>query len=119
MNFSTEDDVYEGAEFQPKVFETLGMHLHGELITTRIVLHKDAFCEVVLDHNTYLGYDDFEIEVEFVDEYEWMATEHLKSIAELLIKENLIDSVESFILRVGKDKAKSERFFEKKRIEGR
>lgn len=116
---SVEEDLYEGIEFNSKVFEVLGLHFQGELITTRSTMYEDAFCKVVLDWNTYLKYDDYEIEVEYTDKYEKRALEHLEDVAGCLIVAGLVDSVEDFMSRVGKDKSKSKRFFEKKYFEGR
>ena len=119
LNCSVEEDLYEGEKLNSNVFKALGMHLQGGLTTTRIILHKDAFCEVVLDRNTYLGCDDFEIEVEYSKNCEDRATAHLKGAAERLVAAMLIDSVENFMLRVGESKSKSERFFDRKRAERR
>ena len=115
LSCSVEEDIYEGSERNFKAFEALGMHLQGELITTRLVLYKDAFCEVVLDRNTYLGCDDFELEVEYAEGCQHEAMAYLKEAAACLVEAGLIDSVESFMLRIGKGKSKSERFFEKKK----
>ena len=117
LNCSVEEDLYEDTEFNYAVFEALGMYLQGSLITTRLLLHKDACCEIVLDWNVYLGYEDFEIEVEYAKGCENSAVDHLKSIAESLVTADLVDSVEDFMLRIGKGKSKSERFFERKRTE--
>ena len=112
---SVEEDLYEGTKFNFTVFGALGMHLQGRLITTRIVLYKDAFCEVVLDRNSYLGYDDFEIEVEYAQECERRAMKNLKNAAKRLVAADLVDLVESFMLHNGTGPSKSERFFEKKK----
>lgn len=115
---SVEEDVYEGDELNSKIFDALGMELQGKMTTKRIVLYMDAFCEVVLDWNVYLGYDDFEIEVEHVEGCERKATDHLKKTAESLVAAGLVDSVDIFLFRIGKGKSKSERFFERKLTEG-
>ena len=117
LNCSVEENLYEGEELNVKVFGALGMYFQGELITTRTILYKDDCCEIVLDRNTYLGYEDFELEVEYIKECEEMATEFLEKTALFLLAEDLIDSVESFLLRAQKSKSKSERFFERKQIE--
>ena len=119
LNCRLEEDIYEGDEFDSSIFDALGLHFQGRLVTKRTVLHRDAFCEVVLDRNSYLGYEDFEIEAEYVKGYEKIALNHLRRLAESLVAAGLVDSVENFLRRVGKDKPKSERFFDCKRAEGR
>lgn len=119
LNCSVEEDICEGEELNSKVFEVLGMHFQGKLVTARIILHRSAFCEMVLDRNTYIGYDDFEIEVEYAKNCENKAMAYLKGIAERLVAAGLVDSVDSFMLRVGNGKSKSERFFARKQAEGR
>ncbi len=119
LNCSVEENIYEGDDFNCKFFDALGLHLQGELITSRITMYKDAFCEVVIDRNTYLGYTDFEIEVEYRKDSEAKAIEYLNGVAEGLYASKLIDSVDNFMLRTRKGKSKSERFFEKKRFEGK
>ena len=72
-----------------------------------------------MDRNTYLGCNDFEIEVEYAKDCEKRAMAHIKGIAEILVAANVIDSVESFMLRIGEGKSKSERFFDRKQAEKR
>lgn len=119
LNCCVEEGLYEGREPNSNVFNALGLHFQGELITRRTILHKDAFCEVVLDRNTYLGCNDFEIEVEYAKDCEKRAMAHIKGITEILVAANVIDSVESFMLRIGEGKSKSERFFDRKQAEKR
>lgn len=69
---------------------------------------------MVLDRNSYLGYDDFEIEVEYTQECERRAMKNLKNAAKSLVAADLVDSVESFMLRIGTGLSKSERFFKKR-----
>ena len=97
----------------------LGLHLQGKLITKRMLIIKDAFCEVVIDRNEYLGYTDYEIEAEYISGYENRAEKYLESVAEHLVSAKLIDSAKNFLLRVGKGKSKSQRFFNRKRYERR
>ncbi len=119
LHCSMEVDLCEGPEYNSKFYEVLGLHFQGELVTTRIILYKDAFCEAVLDQNAYLGHRDYELEVEYIQGCEDRALDYLKSVAECLVAANLADSVDSFLLRVEKDNTKSERFFKRKRPEGR
>lgn len=115
---STEEDIYEGSEYNASFFEALGLHIQGELITIRALLFTDPYCEIVLDKNAYLGDMDFEIEVEYAEEYEEKALDYLKDIAAYMASLQLIDSTDAFLHRVGKGKSKSERFFERKQQVG-
>lgn len=114
-NCSVEEDIYEGKEYNTKAFEALGLQRQGTLVTQRIVMYRDVFCEVVLDQNSYLGITDYELEVEYAETSEKRALEYLQRIADCLVAANLVDSANNFMLRIGKEKTKSERFFEKKR----
>ena len=67
---SIEVDLVEKAEFDPQIFNVFGLHHQGELVTDRVVMHKDSMCEMVLDRNVYLGHTDFELEVESSKESE-------------------------------------------------
>ena len=116
LNCSMEVNLYEGIDFNSEAFEALGLHLQGELITTRIIIHKDKFCEVVLDRNKYLGRTDYELEVEYAEMCEEKALKYIEEVAKYLLEGNLIDSAESFMQRIGKGKSKSERFFEIKKL---
>ena len=119
LHCSMEVELWEGTEYNSKFNEAQWLCFQGELVTKRIILYKDAFCEAVLDRNTYLGYMDYEIEVEYVQGCEDSALDYLKSVANCLVAANLVDSVDSFLLRVGKGNSKSERFFKRKRLERR
>lgn len=110
---SIEVDLCETTEINTKVFDALGLHFQGELITSRIYIHKDAFCEMVLDRNTYLGHTDFEIEIEYRKECEERALRLLKDAAECLVATKLVVSTEEFLIRINNAKSKSKRFFER------
>ena len=116
---SIEEHICESNEFNTRIFEALGLRLQGELVTSRIIMYRDSFCEIVLDRNTYLGHTDFEIEVEYSGECETRALEYLKSVAEYFVSANINDSAEEYLHRIGKGKSKSERFFEWKQSAGR
>ena len=62
---SIEVDLVEKSEFDPQIFNVFGLHHQGELVTKRIIMYNDSACQMVLDKNIYLGYTDFELEVEF------------------------------------------------------
>lgn len=115
---STEEDLVEKSEFDPQIFNAIGLRYQGMLVTERIIIHKDAFCEMVIDRNTYLGDADFELEVEYSQESEHRAMVLVESIGETLVESNLITDLNEFMKRVGKAQAKSRRFFERKMIGG-
>ena len=114
LNCSIEEELCETTEINVDVFNALDLCFQGELVTSRICLYKDASFEVVLDWNIYLGISDYELEVEYDEENEKNAMDCLKDIVVHLIAAQLVDSFENFVLRVGKGKSKSERFFERK-----
>ena len=111
---SIEENLYKKDTFDAIVFEKMGLKLQGELLTVRTVIHKDVFCEIVLDKNSYLGYTDFELEIEYIPEHEEEALQHLKSIATCFAKANITNSEEAFMLRINRSMSKSKRFFERK-----
>ena len=109
---STEVDLIEKTEFDPNVFNVLGLHHQGELVTDRIVIYKDCTCEMVIDRNFYLGHTDFELEVEYSKESERRAQTLIENIAECLVATEQLTGIDEFIARVGQGKSKSQRFFE-------
>lgn len=115
---SSEEDLVEKSEFDPQIFNAIGLRYQGMLVTKRITIHKDAFCEMVIDRNTYLGYTDFELEVEYSKGSEQRAKELLKSVGETLVDEELVTDLSKFLKRVGQSGSKSQRFFERKQIGG-
>lgn len=115
---SIEEDLVEKTEFDSKIFDTIGLHHQGVLITERIVINKDSCCEIVLDRNTYLGFTDFELEVEYCEGGEARAQSLLESVAKVLVDAKILTGSNVFLKRVGQGKSKSQRFFESK-IEGR
>ena len=113
-NCSVEEDVYEGDVLDSRIFDALGLKFMGELVTSRMILHKDKVCEMVIDKNYYLGHTDYEIEIEYSKEAEQKALGYLKSIAVCLTESKIVPSVEMFLDRIGKGDSKSNRFFERK-----
>lgn len=113
---SVEAHICRSTEINTDFFDALGLHFQGELVTLRICMFENKFCKAVLDKNFYLGHTDFELEVEYSTKNEKRALKYLKGVAKRLLAEKLIDSEESFLLRIGKGASKSERFFNKKNI---
>ena len=110
---SIEVALIEKTEFDPRIFNVLGLHHQGELVTDRVVVHKDSACEMVLDRNVYLGYTDFELEVEYSKESERRAQTLIEHIGECLVATEQLTGIDEFVARVGRGKSKSQRFFER------
>lgn len=110
---SIEVDLSEKTAFDPQIFNVLGLHHQGELVTERIVMHRDYSCEMVLDQNFYLGHTDFELEVEYCKESEHRAQTLIKNIAEHLVTTEHLKDIDEFLSRVGQGGSKSQRFFER------
>lgn len=115
---SAEEDLFEKAELDSQIFNAIGLRYQGVLVTERIVIYKDAFCEMVIDRNVYLRHKDFELEVEYTKESEHRAEGLLESIGETLVEEELLADLNEFMKRVGQAQSKSQRFFERKMIGG-
>lgn len=111
---SVENNINLLNDFDLNFFKNLGLNLQGTMTTERLTLYKDEFCTAVLDRNIYLGFTDFELEVEYASGCEEKAVALIEKLAEnLSAAQNIISSKELF-KRVGKGKSKSERFFKLK-----
>ena len=82
-------------------------------MTDRVVMHKDSTCEMVLDRNVYLGYTDFELEVEYGKDSEHRAQTLIENIGECLVATEQLTGIDEFLGRVGQSGSKSQRFFER------
>lgn len=110
---STEEVLEEKSTFDPTVFRPLDVHCQGALVTERAVLYKDGFCEAVLDRNTYLGFTDYELEIEYLSGNEDKAFGLLYRIANVLKASSANTDPAEFLSRTGMPK--SERFFARMR----
>lgn len=110
---SIEVDLSEKTEFDPQIFTVFGFHHQGELVTERVVIHKDSTCEMVIDRNVYLGHTDFELEVEYGKGGEGQAQMLIEDIATCLAAAGRLTNIDAFIARVGQGGSKSQRFFER------
>jgi uncharacterized protein YjbK len=92
----------------------MGLQLQGELITERCYILRNSTCELVLDRNNYLGYTDYELEVEYSKDNESDAISILNFFLDMLnytqadIKKRLGNSDHI--------SSKSQRFFEIKNL---
>lgn len=104
----TEMEIYAGLDHN--AFTDMGLKLWGALTTHRCVLLKNPHLEVVLDKNEYLGYTDYELEIEYLPEYEKEARAVLKEVEKALQRKR------SPIYNIGIFSAglnKSKRFFKR------
>ena len=111
---SFEEVISEKTEFDAEYFKKLNLKLQGKLITERTILYKDSFCEAVIDRNTYLEQTDFELEIEYSKKHKEKAFMFLTDVARTLEANKILSNVEEFLNRVGQNKSKSQRFFERK-----
>ena len=111
---STEIDGEVKDYFDLDTFKDMGLILQGSLVTERIVLHKEKFCKAVIDRNTYLGFTDYELEIEYIEGHGDEAMHIIKHIVKKLSNYLEFYPAEELLSRVGKSKSKSERFFERK-----
>ena len=106
---STETDMGYISNLRQNCFTDMGLLLHGTLVTYRTILLKNAAFEMVLDRNEYLGYTDFELEIEYVEGCESGAQDLLNSLMQRL-------GVSDKVGKCRDCKSKSERFFERRRL---
>lgn len=117
LDCGLEEDIIEKAEFDPAPFKARGLKYQGQLLTERRILLKDDYCEVALDRNDYLGYSDYELEIEYSEGCEIISQIILEHTAKLLIDAGILGNVDELLMRARNPKSKSQRFFERK-IEG-
>lgn len=109
QNTETELEIWDG--IKENSFTRMGLQLQGMLITERCVLTQDAEYEVVLDKNNYLGYTDYEIEIEYSPNHEQDAATTLKQIIDVLISHDPKLTLQEMLLRTKHVPSKSKRFF--------
>lgn len=97
-------------------FAGMGVKLQGFLKTERTVVYSDDYCEAVLDKNTYLGFTDYELEIEYRCDCETRASGLLCGFVKLLRLNYLKTDVAEFFERAEHSKSKSERFFRRKSL---
>lgn len=114
LDCSIENDLSVTDYLDLEAFSSFGARLQGDLITERTVLLKDPACEMVLDRNSYLGTVDYELEIEYLLDYEEKATQLLKETIEKLYLNGFDIGGDT-----AKGKSKSERFFERKLLQRR
>lgn len=113
-NYSTETEIEVRNGIHDNAFVDMGLILQGNLVTERLILFKNDVCEVVLDKNSYLGYIDYELEIEYLPEYEQTALVALKVFFDLLQYKFPFLTESNLCKRVENSYSKSKRFFEKR-----
>ena len=98
-------------EKYPKNFKNMGLKLQGQLTTFRTVLINTDHLKVVLDHNQYLGTQDYELEIEYDKPHENEAIALIEEIAISLFYAIIIPNPFSFVYRQEQVFSKSQRFF--------
>ena len=94
-------------------FKGMNVNLQGYLTTTRTVFYAGKGLEVVLDENTYLGTQDFELEIEYTCENANHADFVLRLLAMILHGPDKGGGAVDFCVRTRFSQSKSERFFER------
>ena len=107
----TEMEIHNGLE--SNAFTDMGLKLHGELITKRCVVFKDANCEAVLDKNEYLGHTDYELEIEYTGDHEKDAQVILKFFRDMLTRRKCFLAYKESLTALPSVPSKSNRFFER------
>lgn len=110
---SHEVTLAKTATFDASLFYALGLQMQGELITERTILYKDVFCEMVVDKNTYLGYTDYELEIEYCQKHIGFVTLLLERVAKVLMPVNASHNIEQ-MRPAHETTSKAQRFFERK-----
>ena len=89
------------------------LELKGTLTTKRHKWYRQNGITVFLDENVYLGAVDYELEIEYPEDNEFLAYLEIQRFAELLYGYGLIHSTAEIVGRLIKAKSKSQRFFDR------
>ena len=95
-------------------FIDMGLKLQGMLTTERHVILRDSNCEVILDQNDYLGYTDYELEIEHLPNTEKNFNFTALSLLDILPYRILSLTPQDIILRCKETQSKSQRFFSRR-----
>lgn len=107
---STETEIEVRYGIHDNAFIDMDLQFQGELVTERCIIWSNSFCEVVLDKNDYLGFTDYELEIEYKQNRAREACGIFYAIIELLGYD--IDNTLNLKQTVP---SKSKRFFELKK----
>lgn len=109
----TEMDIYTGLD--NNAFTNMGLKLQGELVTERCIILKNEIFEVALDKNEYLGYTDYELEIEYLPHYKENAQALLSSLHTMLIRKKSFLPYRRGDMQMPHVPNKSNRFFERRK----
>lgn len=110
---SIENTVYVKNKYDDVFFQKMGVKYQGEIKTFRIVLWKDNDIEVVLDKNYYLGWTDYELEIEYKKEKAILAKALMLYYMSLVHFDKRIDKLGTIERK--KQESKSTRFLKYKK----
>lgn len=112
---SMETDIQVRNGVTDNDFIDMGLKLQGVLTTNRHIVLRDSNYEVALDKNDYLGYTDYELELEYMTDRENDTNAALVSILDILPYRIFSLPPQEIILRCEKAQSKSERFFARRK----
>lgn len=101
-------------EYDQSLFEGMHLFLQGKMQTSRKDIYMPNSVRVSIDKNTYLGLEDYELEIEYNPAFENHGKEILRAIIAVLSKQKNAFSIEEFYSRMKHSRTKSERFFAQK-----
>lgn len=110
---STETNMTVRNGVHDNIFADMGLSLQGDLTTERCIILKDSTCEVVLDRNDYLGYTDYELEIEYSSQGKQVANMLFKTLVDKLMENNSDLTLKDITGRTENTPCKSKRFFER------
>lgn len=100
--------------YDDSLFKGMGLRYQGSLETLRTIYESQPGIRIMLDRNSYLGTVDYELEIEYDKEFEYLADAELEQIISEMINGEILNSPKAFRNRVNQGKSKSGRFFERK-----
>ena len=112
---SIENVCFSGDTYNDEFFKSMGLVCHGILSTNRMVVHMGNIT-LMLDKNTYLGIEDYELEIEYDAEFENEAEQVLQNLSEMLAKHKYLNDQNDLSAR-NISAHKSCRFFTAKKIQ--
>lgn len=104
---------YVVSGFDNSFFEGMGIRYQGMLVTHRTIISNYDGLKIMLDKNCYLYCEDYELEIEYSPDTEFLANKFLQSIGEILNAVDASFNSEDFRLRALNSKSKANRFFER------
>ncbi len=101
-------------EFDASAFAGMDVILHGQLQTDRKEIKMPDGIKITLDKNSYLGTEDYELEIEYHPQLEQSCENILRTLVMKLTNEDVDLLLNDFYQRMKEANTKSERFFARK-----